>query len=835
MTAGQLLQFTAGMPLLPRLDPVRMGVVVIGPGMPSLSQADESKVPASVRASIPNGEGAVLVTSPEDQSTCDHVFSGAMKNSSKVTDGRCHFHEPYADSHSWVLIDNNVSAVDAGLYHFAVFTTTNTPAKVWFACCDWPEDFSTPYPMPDTNCPFCGTSEKFGGWSSHFYEQKSMTQYGGFPPYEICESGSAPAVPSEEQCPAVTTIDGSQPANCPLGCSQGQCHSHNILGECKYNVAWITPRAMVGSANVTSLQIFLGETIVFSSAGHIWPHNLIDMKTSAKLEACDFENTTEVGNVEEMRVGKDVKFDKPGTYFYSCQITGHCNIGQKLIVTVKDVSEGMRCHDHEVAPPPACEDGQVQAYVLDNQEYAAAKGQCSEFCITDMALNWIANATKASCNDAGYTTVVKEEMVQPSGSRAMMKVTVMSKNSACEEGEVLAYLLDNQEYAAARGQCSEFCTTQIALNRIANATQGSCKDGGFDLRVKDEEVQPSGSPTKIRVTIMASRGTCPDGGIRAYVLDNEEYGAARGQCSEFCSTQMALNWISGASMGGCKDAGFDTVVKEAEVQPSGSPQKMMVTVMGKETSCHCHSYEEIKCGAAGDTLYAEHIDEIVEFCAGVISGADDDCPYKCFQPFEVLHLHYMECASRRADSTYIEVNKTSKCHRAAMATSHSQCDMMPEPEPEPEPNSTSHDHGHDHGHGHGNDHDHGHGHVHDDGHDSTCAAGQVKAYVLDNEEYGAALGQCSEFCSPQVALNWIPSVTQGACKDAGYDNTVQTVEVQPTGSSSKMMVTVMGKSSTLAPTPEPTSAPAEITSIAPTIKVALQVSSAFLLHWSSTL
>lgn len=131
--------------------------------------------------------------------------------------------------------------------------------------------------------------------------------------------------------------------------------------------------------------------------------------------------------------------------------------------------------------------------------------------------------------------------------------------------------------------------------------------------------------------------------------------------------------MSGVKSGSCKDAGFGKMVKQAEIQPHGSPQKMKVTIMAAESTCHCHSYEKIACGADGDALYKEHITEIETHCSGVIKGSVASCPYKCYQPFEVLHLHYLECRSRLADSTYLKVNRTARCHKAAQADSDAEC------------------------------------------------------------------------------------------------------------------------------------------------------------------
>jgi len=121
---------------------------------------------------------------------------------------------------------------------------------------------------------------------------------------------------------------------------------------------------------------------------------------------------------------------------------------------------------------------------------------------------------------------------------------------------------------------------------------------------------------------------------------------------------------------------FPEFVATKEVLPNPSSPPMMVHIHRKPLKCHCHSYEEIKCTADGSTnaLYDEHIAEITEHCKGVLDGTVTDCPYKCFQPFEVLHLHYMECSKRKKDPLYLKIDKTDLCHQAARPPAGSTCD-----------------------------------------------------------------------------------------------------------------------------------------------------------------
>jgi plastocyanin len=433
MTKGQRLSFTAGVPVLPRLKSAHMSVVVIGPGLPPLSTAHAAKVPQSVKDSIPQGQGAILTESPQDQSTCAHVHSAEMGKSSSVKDGRCHFHEEYAGSHSWVLIDNNVSTVEAGVHHLAVFTPTQINAKVWFACCDWPEDFQAQYTIPAANCPYCGTKATNPSWSDLFYEQKAMVPHGGFPAADSCASSTKPpTAPTTAQCPALPdTTPEQQSESCKLGCSKGECHSHNVLGVCNYTVQWITPSAKMGNAEVKTLRIFAGESVKYTSLGHAFPHNLVAMETKAKLESCDFSAKTVVGDVGQLKMGKVIKYTKPGTYNYACEIGNHCQQGQKITVVVQDASDGMRCHDHEVTPSAAavkkCPPSTVKASIVNSSAYGSAKGQCSELCTTEAAMQWMAGAKKGPCQDQGYGEMIEEKQVQPAGSPAKMAVTIMAK------------------------------------------------------------------------------------------------------------------------------------------------------------------------------------------------------------------------------------------------------------------------------------------------------------------------------------------------------------------------------------------------------------------------
>jgi hypothetical protein len=419
-----------------------------------------------------------------------------------------------------------------------------------------PEDFITNYDIPEPECPFCGTSEEENpAWLSHFYEQKSMADYGGFPAAGSCEDpDNATLGPAEELCPPIPEPDGTeaQPSSCALGCdSDGECHSHNVFGECTHLLDWsLNPR--FGEAEVSRVVIFKGDKISFrylSDTGSA--HNLFEMATGESLEQCDFSDATAVANVEEIGIGHMITFDEAGEFFFSCGISCtslpggseaetrqetvnnpscHCTVGQKLTVEVKDSSEGLRCHDH----------------------------------------------AQVSKDEPALLT--------------------------CEVGNVPVFVIDNADY---------------------------------------------------------------------FAMDET-------QCAEFCTSSVAVQFMQGVELGTCLSRGYTIAVSRKTATPPNSPQSFEVLIKTNTdvSTCHCHSYEEISCPedeTPEDTHYSEHIVEIEEHCVGIIDRSEEDCPYKCFQPMEGLHLHYLECGSREIDSTYLAVNATEKCHIAATAPAGAEC------------------------------------------------------------------------------------------------------------------------------------------------------------------
>jgi len=520
---------------------------------------EESLPDAVVNYATQNELGIAVLTSPDDQSTCDHLASELMSDQSTVKDDRCHFYEPFSGSNLWVVLDDELAAPEAGTYKIAVFEANGMSSKAAFACCDWPEDFITAFTIPETECAACGSSPfENPAWTSLFFEQKTMEDYGGYPPFQKCDESNPIELPQGDNCPAVVNVT-DQPLelseSCTPSCSNdGVCHNHNVFGGCNWTVDWaLEPR--LGEAMVKKIVLFKGDTVQFKhSANDGLVHNLFQLLDESALDTCAFDGSSELANVEEVRVGHELTFSEAGVFHYTCSIgcgdTGnsqmlcHCEVGQKLTIQVKDASEGMRCHSHG-----------SDSHGSDSHE---------------------------SDSD-------------PSDSHGMVKEEAPVEMLACEEGNVRAYILEDSNYGGSDNECSELCTVAFALSFMIGVEEGSCTDQGFTYQVEEKEVQPPGSPMPMNVMIYSSSAP----------------------------------------------------------------------VVGEDSDCHCHSYEEIACPqneTVSDTLYTEHIEELATFCQDVIDGTETNCPYTCFQPMEVLHLHYLECPSRVVDSLYSTIDASGMCH-----------------------------------------------------------------------------------------------------------------------------------------------------------------------------
>ena len=77
---------------------------------------------------------------------------------------------------------------------------------------------------------------------------------------------------------------------------------------------------------------------------------------------------------------------------------------------------------------------------------------------------------------------------------------------------------------------------------------------------------------------------------------------------------------------------------------------------GGQSHGHGHGAEKIACDASGDAPYAEHIQELVDFCGSVTAMPQaSTCPYKCAQPLEVLYRYYKKCPLKVKNQIYEDV------------------------------------------------------------------------------------------------------------------------------------------------------------------------------------
>ncbi len=160
-------------------------------------------------------------------------------------------------------------------------------------------------------------------------------------------------------------------------------------------------------------------------------------------------------------------------------------------------------------------------------------------------------------------------------------------------------------------------------------------------------------------------------------VNNPVYGSlSKEQCSEMCSTEAAIQFLTGDfEVGSCVDIGYANAPIEKSVPLEGSP--LHVTVVVAEyappytKTCHCHNgHVEISCDE-DDEKYVKFVEEkLREGCAGIIAGSKDKdedgnvniCPTDCMEAYEVLHLHYIECSARPIHEDFLKVEAAGICH-----------------------------------------------------------------------------------------------------------------------------------------------------------------------------
>merc|ERR1712079_843876 len=90
------------------------------------------------------------------------------------------------------------------------------------------------------------------------------------------------------------------------------------------------------------ITIFEGENVAFFSTQM---SNSLVALSKRDFQSCDLTSGRKVAEMWDVARGEGyaVKFDTPGTFYYTSDATGACTNGMKLKVVVLSLSEGQHC------------------------------------------------------------------------------------------------------------------------------------------------------------------------------------------------------------------------------------------------------------------------------------------------------------------------------------------------------------------------------------------------------------------------------------------------------------------------------------------------------------
>ena len=97
-----------------------------------------------------------------------------------------------------------------------------------------------------------------------------------------------------------------------------ESHSANVDAD------WVIPM------DPQTLSVATGDTVTFAWSGY---HNVYSVSTQAEFDGCTRTDATELAP-SSSGGSYSITLDTPGTFFYICEVGGHCESGQKLAVTV---------------------------------------------------------------------------------------------------------------------------------------------------------------------------------------------------------------------------------------------------------------------------------------------------------------------------------------------------------------------------------------------------------------------------------------------------------------------------------------------------------------------
>jgi hypothetical protein len=176
-----------GVPTMKRFELIRSDYLVVGPGLPALSDEQKSQIPEDILkqvAEIPHSNtfGYWYNRAPDDQSTCAHLCD-EMKKHCKVRMGRCDFYEPFTDTHSWRLVEGDeVYGPNVGAtYYVAAWLRPWTSGKFGVAIGTWKEDFYTKYELDKNELCDKATMD---------YDEKEVMAADDPVQYESCKAAS---------------------------------------------------------------------------------------------------------------------------------------------------------------------------------------------------------------------------------------------------------------------------------------------------------------------------------------------------------------------------------------------------------------------------------------------------------------------------------------------------------------------------------------------------------------------------------------------------------------------------------------------------------------------
>jgi hypothetical protein len=376
--ANMSIYIGVGVPTMKRFELIRSDYLVVGPGLPPLSDEHKAQIPEDILAQvaeIPHSKnfGYWFNRAPDDQSTCDHLCD-EMKKHTSVRLGRCDFYEPFTDTHSWRLVEGDeVYGPNVGAtYYVAAWLRPYTSGKFGVAIGTWTEDFFTKYDLDKAEVCDAATKD---------YDEKNTLAKDDPVQYEVCK---APAQP----LPWTATWEG--PDECgTCGTRTCGCDKKDVQGDCK--------------------------------SGEVTAH-IIGSEAYGAAE----------GQCTQMCTKNYLLQYMEGASKGGCADSGYATMVEKKEVTPPDSPQpvSVTIMGKGAASPPSCKTGEVNAYLVGNADYGAAEGQCVQMCTMKSMLQWMEGASEGTCADQGYAAMVEQKEVTPPGSPMAVSVTVMEKGDS---------------------------------------------------------------------------------------------------------------------------------------------------------------------------------------------------------------------------------------------------------------------------------------------------------------------------------------------------------------------------------------------------------------------